>query len=335
MKIYALALSALFVLTACGGGSDNNTEVTETNIAPQVTLASSQSNLAGGDKFELLATATDSDGNVVSYSWSQTAGAQVTLPDTSTSKLALTAPDVEQEQTLTFRVEVQDDDNATAWSEVSVIVSAANEKPEVSIVSSNTTVVAGEAFELEAFATDSDGTIVSYNWSQLAGPDVTINDNSLAKLSLVAPNVEQADTMQFQVIVTDDDGETASANLDLQITVTGEQAAPDVYIYRSNINAMTGDTIDVGAEAYDPDGQIVSNQWQQLSGVDLAIADPQTANLQLSIPDLAIHQHASFRVTVTDNDGLTASADLELNLFPRFHSKTLSGRTDGKGDDIA
>ena len=191
---------------------------------------------------------------------------QVTLPDTSTSKLELTAPDVEQEQTLTFRVEVQDDDNATAWSEVSVIVSAANEKPEVSIVSSNTTVVAGEAFELEAFATDSDGTIVSYNWSQLSGPDVTINDNSLAKLSLVAPNVEQADTMQFQVTVTDDDGETASANLELQITVTGEQAAPDVYFYRSNINAMTGDTIDVGAEAYDPDGQIVSYQWQQLSG---------------------------------------------------------------------
>ena len=67
---------------------------------------------------------------------------------------------------------------------------------------------------------------------------------------------------------------------------------------------------------------------------DLAIADPQTANLQLSIPDLAIHQQASFRVTVTDNDGLTASADLELNLFPRFHSKTLSGRTDGKGVDL-
>ncbi len=334
MKIYALALSALIVLTACGGGSDSNTEVTPTNIAPQVSLASSQISVDVGETFELVATASDSDGRVVSYSWSQTSGPDITMPDSNTPKLKLVAPEVEQEQSLTFRVEVKDDDNASAWSEVSVTVSAINQKPQVSIISSATTVVAGQAFELEASATDSDGTIASYAWSQLAGSSVTIADNSLAKLNLVAPNVEQAQTLRFQVKVTDDDGEIATAEIELEVTVTSQQAAPDVYFYSPNINVITGEAVDVKAEAYDPDGQIVSYQWQQLSGPDLVIADAQSANLQLSVPALAIHQQAEFRVTVVDNDGLTASADLKLSLFPRFNSKTLSGRTDGKGVDL-
>jgi len=64
-----------------------------------------------------------------------------------------------------------------------------------------------------ADATDSDGTISSYSWTQTSGPAVTLDDASASSVTFTAPEVITAEEIQLNITVTDDDGATATANV--------------------------------------------------------------------------------------------------------------------------
>ncbi|MBB1311921.1 hypothetical protein H5162_21230, partial [Pseudoalteromonas sp. SR41-8] len=64
------------------------------------------------------------------------------------------------------------------------------------------TVVEGSEVSLEGEASDSDGSIVSYEWLQLSSDDiVTINNSDKAKASFDAPDVEEEVEITFQLTV--------------------------------------------------------------------------------------------------------------------------------------
>jgi hypothetical protein len=65
-------------------------------------------------------------------------------------------------------------------------------------------------------SSDSDGTIVSHLWAQLAGPPVTIADPDQATTSFPAPAVAAPTELAFELTVTDNDGASDTG----QVTVT-------------------------------------------------------------------------------------------------------------------
>ena len=91
------------------------------NIAPIANAGSIQV-VNEGEAVMLLGSGTDSDGSVVSYSWSQVAGIPVVLSNTSAQNPDFTAPDVSVNVSLTFELRVTDNDGATGTDQVTVIV---------------------------------------------------------------------------------------------------------------------------------------------------------------------------------------------------------------------
>jgi hypothetical protein len=66
----------------------------------------------------------------------------------------------------------------------------------------------GTLFTLDASKSqDVDGRIVSYEWKQTSGPSVLLEHSNLAKISLNAPSVDQDNSIEFQLTVTDDLGQ--------------------------------------------------------------------------------------------------------------------------------
>lgn len=61
----------------------------------------------------LTAVAADSDGEIRSYSWTQTSGTAVTLTGADTATISFTAPSVTENTALTFSLSVTDDDGDT------------------------------------------------------------------------------------------------------------------------------------------------------------------------------------------------------------------------------
>ena len=92
-----------------------------TNQPPVVDAGPDQS-IAAGTMVMLSGTASDPDGTIVAYAWTQTGGAAIPLPGAASAMAAFTAPDVTAAETLTFRLTVRDDEGAQASDEVRVTV---------------------------------------------------------------------------------------------------------------------------------------------------------------------------------------------------------------------
>ncbi|QSX37519.1 PKD domain-containing protein [Shewanella sedimentimangrovi] len=108
-------------LSACGGGNDKTTP-TPVNQAP--TISVTDGSILEGATINLSAVASDSDGSISSYSWSQKSGTSVTLSGANTASISFTAPAVTEDETLVFTVTVTDDKGATAAKDVTVTVTA-------------------------------------------------------------------------------------------------------------------------------------------------------------------------------------------------------------------
>ena len=98
-------------LTVSDGVAEVTSQVTITvqhvNKSPVLTVGSDQT-VKEGDTVTLVATATDADGSELSIQWTQTSGIQVTLTGEQTLSPSFTAPEVSQNETLTFEVSVSD-----------------------------------------------------------------------------------------------------------------------------------------------------------------------------------------------------------------------------------
>jgi|GEM_PF-2576530 len=107
---------------------------------------------------------------------------------------------------------------------------------------------------LSGSASDSDGTVVSYLWSQTAGTAVTINDGDAPTANFDAPDVVNIETLVFQLQVTDDDGQIATDEIEVTVNpvargavsvlaATGMSAVgfPADYVYWSVDEPVIGD----------------------------------------------------------------------------------------------
>jgi len=100
-------------------------------------------------------------------------------------------------------------------------VTTTNQAPTITI-SSNSSVSAGELISLNANASDTDGTIASISWSVNTGDGITLNGADSKDVSFTAPNVDIDTTITITVLVTDNDGATATQSTLITILSTKE-----------------------------------------------------------------------------------------------------------------
>lgn len=202
-------------LSACGGsgGGDTTPEPQTANKAP--TLSVANASVRERAQVSLTATASDADGSIASYRWTQKAGAAVALSGDTSTTLSFTAPEVAENQTLVFSLTVTDNQGATASQDVEVTV-VNNSLPGISVA--DVSVKEGESATVAANVSDSDGTVTKLAWSQKSGTGVTLSGADSQTLSFTAPAVVADETLVFTLSATDNDGETSSR--DVTVTVT-------------------------------------------------------------------------------------------------------------------
>ncbi|NVK22840.1 MAG: hypothetical protein HWD86_10000 [Kangiellaceae bacterium] len=207
-------------------GSDTVSITINTNNQTPTANAGANQTVDEQSQVTLDASASsDSDGSIASYSWSQTAGSNVTLSNASAAMPSFTAPAVSANEVLTFSVTVTDDRGATDSDTVNITVqpvAGLNQAPTAN-AGADQTVNGTDSVTLDgAASSDSDGSIASYSWSQTAGTNVTLSNASSASATFTAPDVANQEALSFQLVVTDNEG--ATSNDSVTITVNPKPA---------------------------------------------------------------------------------------------------------------
>lgn len=172
----------------------------------------------------------DSDNGIGAYAWTQTAGPAVALSGADSAMPTFTAPEVAGATLLSFQLTVTDNAGAQASDTTNVTVNDTappppENSPPMANAGGNQLVAERSTVTLDGGqSSDSDGTIMSYLWSQTAGPAVALTGADSVMATFVAPDTADATGLSFMLTVTDNGGAQASAGTD--ITVTNIDAPP-------------------------------------------------------------------------------------------------------------
>jgi len=169
----------------------------------------------------------DPDGNPITFQWTQTAGPAASLSNPNAMQPTFTVPQVPRTPSstvLSFQLVVNDGIQSSAPSFVNITVLNVNRPP---------TANAGPPQTVNALTTvtlngngssDPDtGDVLTYAWSQTAGPAVTLSSATAASPTFTAPLVTGDTTLTFRLIVND--GAVASGPSTVNILVQFAKAA--------------------------------------------------------------------------------------------------------------
>lgn len=222
--------------------------------------------------------------------------------------------DVPPDTALTFQMTALDNAGNEASSVVSVNICHIN-RPLVS-VGPNRTARPGHAIALAAVATASaaGGNIITYQWTQTAGPPVNLNGANTANATFVVPAVTNDTELTFQVTVTDSLGATASTG----VTVTAfhiNRLLATTASANQTVNQGANVALSGIATESSPGAAITSYQWIQLAGPPVALTAANTQNASFTAPAMNADTVLTFQLTVTDSTGATVTANANITVY--------------------
>nr|WP_304494619.1 tandem-95 repeat protein [Chryseolinea lacunae] len=243
-------------------------------------------------------SATD-DGSITTYAWTKTSGGAATLTNAATA--TLTASGLVA-GTYVFRLTVTDNNSASAYDEVTVVVNAipVNTPPVVNAGADKNLTLPTNTVILTGTATDADG-IATTVWTKKSGPTATlVNQNTL---NLTLQNLV-AGVYVFTLEATDTKGAKNSADVVVAVQPNTVNQSPVASAGPNKFVTLPANSTTLTGTSSDPDGSIASVVWTKASGPAVTISGDNTATLSLSALVEGIYV---FRFTVTDNQGASAS----------------------------
>ena len=215
----------VFHLTVTDNGGDKDTDSVTVNVDWKNTKptanAGPDQTVGYGESVTLSgAGSTDPENSIVSYQWSATSGTiNPSLSNASSVSASFTAPS--NSGWVIYQLTVTDNGGLTDTDTVRITVEPGTNTPPEADAGNNQTVTENTTVTLDSSGSaDSDGTIVSRQWAQTAGPDVTYSQSAV-KPTFKAPEVSAATMLTFALTVTDDDGATDTATVTVTVNDSG------------------------------------------------------------------------------------------------------------------
>ncbi|MCH7982255.1 MAG: hypothetical protein IID59_12215 [Proteobacteria bacterium] len=339
--------------------------VVNVNVLPAANAGADQIVFEGSTVVLDAAGSTDLDGIVTGFFWQLLSGRTVDIPTPDQAQISFVAPSTNETYTNEFELTVTDDLGGTNTDIVSVVIRPII--PPIADAGADQLVESESTVILTALASsDIDGEIVSYQWTQLIGPAVTLSSSTTLETSFAAPLVSENTLLQFELLVTDDSNATATDVIDVTVTpptyiVSGTITVPDGNVVDSDVNNLDApyapndspDTaqilpnpVTVGGYANrrnrGPSGrsQLIGDQQDFYRGVltvgqtiTLRIEDAASGDLDLYLWDLAGTTIVAASLGITEFETVVAPSDgeyvIEIFVFSGASNYVLNLETTG------
>jgi len=306
------------------GALNSDTVLVHVNYVnhPPVANAGPDQPVDEGTAVHLSGSATDPDGNILTYKWTQLSGPPITLSDPTDPNATFTAPPVDcGGAVVVMKLDVDDNYGLVAPDgtpdEVNITIGNVNHNPTAE-AGMNQQPNEGDLVNLHGTGDDQDGETLSFQWNQVTGPPVTLSPTSGQDASFTAPSVGSGDPnafieLKFTLTVMDTCG-GSTAGGPITVHIANIPHAPVAVATGLPLSPNEGGTtvqLD-GSMSSDPDFDPLTYGWTQVSGpaVTLVYGPGDTAHVMPSFatPWVSANTPMKFKLTVSDPYGGTSDA---------------------------
>jgi len=217
-----------FSLVVSDGQDESDVANVSVNISNRAPLANAGRMIVAkrGGKVMLDGSASvDPDKDNLTYSWTQVYGEKVALSNPSKISPFFTMPNTSGY--MIFALSVSDGTDSSIADTVAVKVT--NSAPTAKVAALSNDVISGKKVQLDGSASsDPDGDTLAYNWNQILGTPVMLQDEDTATPRFDAPN--RPDHLIFELTVND--GEKTSHPESVIVSIKNEikpfEVVPDI-----------------------------------------------------------------------------------------------------------
>ncbi|MBV1908689.1 MAG: hypothetical protein KUG78_05170 [Kangiellaceae bacterium] len=283
----------IYIATYSGG-------LYKSNLLPNINISAPTQTSTGATVQLDGSGSNDREGAIAEFEWQQTGGTAVTISNSHTAIAEFTAPI--ETSNLLFTLTVTDGQGESTEQDLEVIVT--NNQLPTAIINAPTVVNYVDNIQLDGSGSnDSDGTIVNYQWTQLSGVEVSLDNSESSLASFDAP--QEPGNLSFMLTITDNDG----GQTDSSITIYVNQ--PPEIVLESSMAVTGGATVNISATIADSDSDIESIAWNQVSGPTIALSDVNNQQVTFIAPD----QSATVVLSIQVTDTYLAVSQQQINII--------------------
>jgi hypothetical protein len=165
--------------------------------------------------------------------------------------------------------------------------------PPSSNAGSDQDVLAGASVSLSGSGNDPDTDSITYQWTQISGPTVSLSGATTTTPSFIAPATSS--TLVFRIRVTDSYDQYSDD------TVTVTVNAPPTANAGIDQTVNVDSAVNLSGSGNDPEAGALTYAWTQTGGTSVSLTGAATATPSFTAPSAATT--LSFQLTVTDDHG--------------------------------
>jgi hypothetical protein len=263
-----------------------------------------------------------------SFTWvtlSNPAGLAISTTNSTPSILTFNAPTVTTPASVTFQCRVTDANLQVGVSSTVVTINPAATAASVANAGGTQTVSQNALVTLSGAASTSavTGAPLTYTWTQLTGPTVTLNGTNTSTATFTAPPVSAPATLTFKLVVQTafEAGQApqASETDTAVVYVNPDQPLTLVMPGSSVVQKNTAASLTVAAT---PDTGTLYYSWTQVEGPTVTLGGANTQTASFVAPNVTVATELRFTVSVSRYPLATASAseifssDVVLSVSP-------------------
>ncbi len=278
----------------------------------------------------------------MAHQWTQLSGPPVTLTHPNTGQAAanfgdprFTIPaDVADGTTLEFELTVTDEEGESNSDTLTVTVAVTETIRPTAQAGPDLTGAPGGEVTLQG--TDSINPYgawwrMRHQWTQLSGPPVTLTHPKTSQPAsnyadprfIVPAGAADGATLEFELTVTDQEGESDSDTV--TVTVIRPDNTPPVVAELALVRVFTDETVQLTGSAtdYEDAADALTYLWEQTGLREqtggtpaVSIDGASTATASFTAPAVSGETALTFRLSVTDSGGLTASRKTTVTVLP-------------------
>ena len=280
------------------------------NNQPPVAVAGNDQTVTAGDTVTLDGSGSnDPDGSISTWNWSVISG-NVTLQSTGVSSVQFQAPQVATTTTVTLRLTVTDNQQATSFDDV--VITVTGNPPPTANAGADQTASPGQQVTIVGSGSDN-GSITQYAWEQIGTPAVTLSGTTTQQVSFTAPDVTAPTSILLRLTVTDNNGATASDDVVITVNPVVTNIPPTANA-GPDFSYDGGTQLSITGSGSDTDGTIAAYLWEQIGGPAVTLTNANTSRVSFVTPSSASNSTVTLRLTVTDNQGATGTDEVVISV---------------------